>query len=127
MIDGRSRVLLINYDYPPGLSGVRRIVKLAQYLPEFGLHPLVLCANPDGRMPFDHDALSEVEAQGYPIFRTPSVDSYHAWERLKTIPRAVKRFVSALEAPTPYHNNPVPPEKIRKHGRIGKLFSRIAQ
>jgi glycosyltransferase involved in cell wall biosynthesis len=81
-----DKVLLINYDYPPGLSGVRRTVKFAKYLPEFGYDPMVLAAMPDERMPLDADGLQEVLAQGYPVVRTPSLDPFQAWRHLRELP-----------------------------------------
>lgn len=77
------RILLVNYDFPPGLSGVRRVVKFAKFLPEFGFQPIVLAARPDERMPLDYDALAEVEAQGYPVYRTASFDAYQIWRWLR--------------------------------------------
>jgi glycosyltransferase involved in cell wall biosynthesis len=76
-------ILLINYDFPPGLTGVRRIVKFAKFLPEFGYAPIVLAAQPDPRMPLDLEALREVEAQGYPVVRTRSMDAYQLWSWLR--------------------------------------------
>lgn len=78
----RDKILLINYDFPPGLSGVRRIAKFAKYLPEFGFDPIVLCARPDERMPLDLVALDEVKRCGYPVVRTPSLDPYQLWRAL---------------------------------------------
>lgn len=72
------QVLLMTYDFPPGLSGVRRIVKFAKFLPEFGFQPVVLAAQPNHQMPLDWAALKEVEAQGYPVHRTASLDPYQA-------------------------------------------------
>lgn len=92
-----NRILLINYDFPPGLSGVRRIVKFAKFLPEFGYAPLVLCARPDERMPLDFDTLAETEAGGYPVFRTPSMDPYHLWNGLSRIPQLARRGLAKLD------------------------------
>ncbi len=96
-----NRILLINYDFPPGLSGVRRIVKFAKFLPEFGYHPLVLCATPDERMPLDFESLAEVEAAGYSVYRTPSMDPYHLWNGVRQIPQAARRMVSKLDMESP--------------------------
>ncbi len=74
----RERILLVTYDFPPGLAGVRRVVKFARFLPEFGYDPMVLAAQPDEGLPPDHEALAAVEAQGYPVHRTPSLDPYQA-------------------------------------------------
>lgn len=77
------RILLISYDFPPGLSGVRRIVKFAKFLPEFGFQPIVLAAKPDERMPLDMETLRDVEQQGYPVYRTASADPYHLWNWMR--------------------------------------------
>ncbi|MCX7018843.1 MAG: glycosyltransferase [bacterium] len=85
-----ERILLISYDFPPGLSGVRRIVKFAKYLPEFGFSPLALAARPDMRMPLDMDALQEVIDAGYPVHRTPSLDAYQAWRSARRLPALLR-------------------------------------
>ena len=94
----RDRVLLINYDFPPGLSGVRRIVKFAKYLPEFGLDPIVLAAFPDERLPLDYQALEEVKLQGYPVTRTPSLDPYHLWNNVRAVPRLLGSLRTVFDA-----------------------------
>lgn len=76
------RVLIVNYDFPPALSGVRRVVKFAKYLPEFGFEPIVLAAEPSRRAPLDLEALAEVEAEGYPVIRTASLDPQYLAGRL---------------------------------------------
>src|SRR5688572_19789472 len=82
------RVLIVNYDFPPALSGVRRIVKFAKYLPEFGFEPIVIAASPSRRAPLDPEAWEEVEAQGYPVIRTASLDLHYLSGRF--LPRARK-------------------------------------
>lgn len=72
-----DRVLLINYDFPPTLAGVRRMVKMAQYLPESGLEPLVLAAAPVHGRAEDQESLAVMQKQGVPIWRTPSYDLDH--------------------------------------------------
>lgn len=97
---GERQILLINYDFPPGLSGVRRIVKFARFLPEFGWSPMVLCANPDPRMPLDTDALRDVEKRGYPVYRTRSFDPYQLWSRVRGgAPRASSSGNAPTKAP----------------------------
>jgi glycosyltransferase involved in cell wall biosynthesis len=99
----RDRILLVTYDFPPGLSGVRRMVKFAKFLPEFGFDPIVLSATPDDRMPLDFHTLAQVEEQGYPVYRAGSLDPYHAWAKLAGMPgraRAVwAKMLKALNAP----------------------------
>lgn len=42
----RSLILIVAHDYPPIYSpGTERIIKFAQYLPEFGFQPLILTTN----------------------------------------------------------------------------------
>ena len=75
------RVLIVNYDFPPALSGVRRVVKLCKFLPESGIEPIVLCARPAAGAPLDRAALAEVEGWGIRVVRTASLDPAHvaAW------------------------------------------------
>jgi glycosyltransferase involved in cell wall biosynthesis len=77
----RKQILIVNYDFPPALSGVRRVVKFARYLPQYGYHPVVLAANPPRNAPQDPEALADVESRGYPVFRTRSLDP----EQLKAL------------------------------------------
>lgn len=74
-------ILIISHDFPPALAGVRRIVKFAKYLPEFGYEPVVVCAAHDPAKPVDHETLAQVEAQGYPVVRTRSIDPYRLLRR----------------------------------------------
>jgi glycosyltransferase involved in cell wall biosynthesis len=50
----RSLILIVAHDYPPIYSpGTERIIKFAQYLPEFGFQPLILTTNRYGRETLD--------------------------------------------------------------------------
>lgn len=69
-----NRILLINHDFPPTLAGVRRIVKMARYLPDSGFEPLILAASPAGHGTLDYDALDELDHQNCRVWRTPSFD-----------------------------------------------------
>jgi glycosyltransferase involved in cell wall biosynthesis len=111
----RDNILLVTYDFPPGLSGVRRVVKFAKYLPEFGFDPMVLAAQPDEGLPLDREALAEVEAQGYPVHRTPSLDAYQARRHLR---HAADRFRRAAEAPSApgAPDAPPPPGALARAG-----------
>lgn len=51
--------LLITYEYPPSAGGgVQRMAKFAQYLPDFGWRPVVLCAEPIPGRPTDDSLLA---------------------------------------------------------------------
>jgi len=121
-----DRIFLINYDFPPGLSGVRRMVKFAKFLPEFGYDPLVLCARPDERMPLDMETYGEVQGAGYPVYRTPSADPYHLWSGLRRAPQLAKRALSKLdmEADRPPEHTAKPASAVR---RKGQLLAPLAQ
>lgn len=93
----RDNILLVTYDFPPGLAGVRRVVKLAKYLPEFGLDPLVLAARPDESLPPDTATLAEVERQGYPVCRTPSFDAYQLRRMMARARAGWRRALSRLD------------------------------
>lgn len=87
---GRDKILIISYDFPPALSGGRRMVKFAKFLPEFGYDPIVLAATPDPTQPHDRETLREVEQQGYPVYRTPACDINHLRGVLTAIPHACR-------------------------------------
>jgi glycosyltransferase involved in cell wall biosynthesis len=47
-------ILIITHDYPPVLTvGTERLLRFAQYLPEFGYQPLILTTNRYGGLPDD--------------------------------------------------------------------------
>ncbi len=92
----RENILLISYDFPPALAGVRRIVKFAKFLPEFGYDPIVLAATPDPMAPLDYEIEREVEKAGYPVYRTPSLDLNHVYGFLATLPREYHRIKNRL-------------------------------
>ena len=111
---GRDKILLISYDFPPALSGVRRIVKFAKFLPEFGYDPMVLAATPDPTQAFDRETLREVEQHGYPVYRTPSFDVNHVRGALAAVPKAIARTKTWLW------------QTLNEPMREGDLFSRPA-
>jgi glycosyltransferase involved in cell wall biosynthesis len=90
-----ERMVLICHDFPPALSGVRRMLKFAKYLPEFGWEPMVLAAFPDDRLPQDADALDEMIRRGVPIIRTPSLDPYHAARAAAAVGRRLGSLIPA--------------------------------
>lgn len=71
-----KRILLVNYDFPPALAGVRRMVKLTRYLPDHGFKPTVLCATPAAGALLDPAGLDEVPAD-CEVWQTPSPDFDH--------------------------------------------------
>ena len=70
------KVLMVAYHFPPIISGgVRRTVKFARYLPEFGWDPVVLSINSESsRYPTDPATLKDVP-QGCKVVRTRSVEA----------------------------------------------------
>jgi hypothetical protein len=70
----RGRVLFLNYDFPPALSGVRRILKFCRHLPKQGWQPEVLCAKPYDQLGRDEEALRELESLDILVTRTRSWD-----------------------------------------------------
>ena len=118
------RVLIVTYDFPPGLSGVRRIVKFAKYLPEFGYQPVVVCARPDERMPLDQGTLREVVAQGYPVVRTASLDPYHVYGAGQRLARRIRRAVGSDEAPGDAPAQVAQPAAAPRSGAATGILSR---
>lgn len=92
----RENILLISYDFPPALAGVRRIVKFAKFLPEFGYDPVVLAATPDPVAAKDYEIEREVRKANYPVYRTPSLDVNHIYGFLAAIPREYRRIKERL-------------------------------
>ena len=93
----RDKILLVTYDFPPGLAGVRRVVKFAKFLPLFGLDPVVLAAQPDEGAPADAEALAQVEAAGYAVCRTPSLDAYQLRRGWRKLREAMRQAWSKLD------------------------------
>lgn len=123
------RILIINYDFPPALSGVRRIVKFARYLPEFGFEPVVLAASPSRRSALDLEALAEVNEQGYEVVRTMSLDPHYLLGQL--LPRRKSgRSGSLLAGPAGAGRPdflPPPPRRVGSSGigkSLGSFFRR---
>jgi hypothetical protein len=58
------RVLMVAFHFPPltGSSGIQRTLRFAQYLPEYGWHPLILTAHPRAYACIADDLLPEVDA-----------------------------------------------------------------
>ncbi|MBX7245519.1 MAG: glycosyltransferase [Candidatus Sumerlaeaceae bacterium] len=85
-----SRILLVSYDFPPAVAGVRRIVKFARYLPGEGFAPIVVAADPIPGTKLDRETLEQVRREGYPVLRTASLDPYHLWAWLRSAPGRIK-------------------------------------
>ncbi|MCX7964449.1 MAG: glycosyltransferase [Candidatus Sumerlaea chitinivorans] len=107
----RERMLIITYDYPPALSGVRRMVKFAKFLPEFGIDPIILTTLPLRAFPQDWEAMAEVEAAGYPIYRTPSLDPHYLRGRVAEVPAQLRRWRESL---LKILNAPPSPDELRQ-------------
>ena len=120
----RDNILLVTYDFPPGLSGVRRMVKFAKYLPEFGFDPMVLAAQPDEGLPPDLETLAEVEAQGYPVHRTPSLDAYQARRLLRPVAAKFRRVAEAPDLTAPAATPPPPGSVTRAAAALARGMSR---
>ncbi len=112
----KDRILLINYDFPPTLSGVRRITKLARYLPDHDFEPVILSATPNGRSAIDVDGLKEVEACGYQVIRTPSPDFDHAAAMLNQVLSPVRVVRKKLDHAAPPVKSP--PKTVTLRSRM---------
>jgi len=56
-----STVLVLTYEFPPAAgSGVQRIAKLCKFLPDSGIVPHVVCAEPPPGHPVDHSLDADV-------------------------------------------------------------------
>ena len=76
-------VLIISYDWPPMVAGVRRMVKFARYLPDFGYRPIVVAARPTCFGPHDDRPLRE-EVGNVPVHYAAAYDPYHAAQWLRS-------------------------------------------
>jgi len=77
-------LLIISYDWPPMVAGVRRWVKFAHYLPEFDYRPLVVCARPTRFGAHDEEPLHG-EVSGVSALMTSSYDPYHAAQQFSRL------------------------------------------
>ncbi len=76
-----KKILLITYDFPPAMSGVRRVIKFIKYLPEFGWQPIVLTVKTARTFLQDDRPLQEITKQGVPVYRCGSLDPYRLSEK----------------------------------------------
>jgi len=82
-----KRLLMIAYDFPPLLAGVRRTVGFARHLPEFGWQPDVLTVKPVRSWAYDPQPLADLERRGVRVFRAGSRDPYRLAHVLGRWPR----------------------------------------
>ncbi len=85
------KVLFITYDFPPESTGMRRVAKFCQYLPEFGWLPVVLTVKPKRAIRFDDGALEMLKQKGVKIYRSGSADPYRLSYLLKRMIRSSPR------------------------------------
>ncbi len=71
-----KRLLMIAYDFPPMLPGVRRTVAFARYLRDFGWEPVILTVKPVRSWAYDNSPLEEFERLGIPVYRASSWDPH---------------------------------------------------
>jgi glycosyltransferase involved in cell wall biosynthesis len=71
-----KKLLMIAYDFPPAISGVRRTLKFIQYLPEFGWEPVVLTVKRVRAVGYDTAPLAMLHEKGVRVYRSGSLDPY---------------------------------------------------
>ncbi len=90
-------VLIISYDWPPMVSGVRRWVKFARYLPDFGYQPFVVCARPTDYGPHDSEPLVN-DVAAVPARMARAYDVYHLAQWFRDLRRGHKTDYTAPAA-----------------------------
>ncbi len=75
------KALIITYNFPPDVMGVRRILKWIEYLPSFDIFPIILTVKYISSSDYDFDTLDYIRQKRIPVFRSGSFDPY----RLKFI------------------------------------------
>ncbi|MCX7013680.1 MAG: hypothetical protein NTW86_14185 [Candidatus Sumerlaeota bacterium] len=122
-----KRLLMIAYDFPPLLPGVRRVVAFARYLPEFGWRADVLTVKPVRSWAYDAQPLEDLEKRGVRIFRCGSWDPHrfaYLASRLRSKTRNTASMESRLQAErltgvsTPIPR--IPPEGGTPYSPFGK-------
>lgn len=92
-----SRVLLVAHLFPPvGGIGVQRSLKFAQYLGEYGIHPVVLTANHHHTSTLDEKLLEAIPSD-VPVFRVDD-DMARLMSRISPVQVAPAAPRSAIEA-----------------------------
>ena len=74
-------LLIITYDFPPSLAGVRRILKWIRYLPEFGWTCSVLTVKRVRSIHEDPSPLPWLMKMNVPVFRCGSLDPFRLAEK----------------------------------------------
>ncbi|MFH0794350.1 MAG: glycosyltransferase, partial [bacterium] len=95
------RILIITYDFPPAITGVRRVLSFLRHLTEFGWRPAVLTCKPVATFQYDPSPLDEIRALRVPVFRAGSLDPYRIAHCLR---RAAKE--GSADARNPSAPNP---------------------
>ena len=78
------KILILTYYWPPsGGPGVQRWLKFVKYLPDFGIHPVVLTVEPSCAEYPVLDPSLEAEIDPEPeVYRTASKGAYHWYKKL---------------------------------------------
>ena len=84
-----KRLLILSYDFPPSLTGVRRILKWLKYLPDFGWEGFVLTVKDIRYTNYDATGLAWVKRNRIQVHRSGSLDPYRLAQILS--PRHKKR------------------------------------
>ncbi len=79
-----KKVLIITYYWPPsGGSGVQRWLKFAQYLPEYGIEPIVLTVNPGkASYPVIDESLITDVPEGMKVYYSNIIDANNIYAKL---------------------------------------------
>jgi glycosyltransferase involved in cell wall biosynthesis len=121
-----DRILFINYDFPPALAGVRRIVKMVQYMPENGFEPHVLAASPAASATLDFESLELAQRNGCEVWRTPSPDLDHLQGLLRTPKRALGNLRGKFDLDAkPAVTGPAPTARMRMLSGATTLARRL--
>jgi len=95
-----KRLLIIAYDFPPCLIGVRRVLKWIRYLPEYGWNSAVLTVKQIRTARRDPAPLLWLKEKRVPVFRSGSLDPYRLSEKFSPQTKENERSRSHFSAPT---------------------------
>ena len=98
-----KRLLMIAYDFPPLLPGVRRAVAFARYLPEFGWEPTILTVKSVRSWAYDPHPLEEFAERGTRIVRGGSFDPYRMARLADRLRRAFLRKFKVTPSQYRFH------------------------
>lgn len=81
-----KNVLIITYYWPPGGgAGVQRWLKMARYLPEFGIEPVILTVDPHyATWPATDNTLEKDIPEGLKVYKTRATDYFRILSRDKS-------------------------------------------